>query len=290
MSARNVFHIILRPVVETYLEELSTISDAELDVPWTWMEYQEGVRFSFFRVYEILRQLNVQLRIERVKRNALPNAAQRFLANYAGACWRLRSLMLGVDEDILDSEPAPGEWSIRKVFSHIIETEWYFRSGIHHVLQQGIPPDEESTAPTNEEWDAYYVEQGGYTRETFNGPLHSLLAFFNQQNQRVLDELALIPASRLNWRIPLWETAPMDLRFRLNRLESHCCQHIIQIQKNLAALDQHSSETLLLLQMIYAGMADVEGSMIGAADLGEPIQRQAADEIIEITSSIRKII
>ena len=37
------------------------LPDAGLEKPWAWRDYDEGVRFAFFRTYEDLRTLAVQL-------------------------------------------------------------------------------------------------------------------------------------------------------------------------------------------------------------------------------------
>ena len=37
------------------------LTDAELEKPWVWQDYEEGVRFAFFRTYEDLRTLAVRL-------------------------------------------------------------------------------------------------------------------------------------------------------------------------------------------------------------------------------------
>jgi hypothetical protein len=52
----------LRSEVLDFTELTRNLPDAELNKPWDWRGYEEGVRFAHFRVYEELRWLAASLR------------------------------------------------------------------------------------------------------------------------------------------------------------------------------------------------------------------------------------
>lgn len=45
----------LQSIVERFARLTISLADADLDRPWNWGDYYEGVRFAFFRNYESLR-------------------------------------------------------------------------------------------------------------------------------------------------------------------------------------------------------------------------------------------
>jgi hypothetical protein len=47
-------NVNLPEVIEDFTRLASDFSDADLEKPWVWEDYNEGVRFAFFRNYEDL--------------------------------------------------------------------------------------------------------------------------------------------------------------------------------------------------------------------------------------------
>ena len=80
------------------------------------------------------------------------------------------------------------------------------------------------------------------------------------------------------------------LRFRLHRFESHLRQHTIQIDKALVALGLASGEARRLVRMVYAGLAEVQGLLIGAEDTGAQACADLAAEINRRTDKIEGIL
>lgn len=82
----------------------------------------------------------------------------------------------------------------------------------------------------------------------------------------------------------------MTLRFRLHRFDSHLRQHTIQVQKTLVALKEEKSEAHRLLGLIYAALAELEGELVGAGDLGDADQSELAKTIENRADEIVKIL
>lgn len=83
------------------------LSDAELDIPWQWRGYDEGVRFAFFRVHEELRWLAAV-----ISPQVALSTAQRALAQHHAAYWDLRVVLLYIDDSTLDESPGHDMWTI----------------------------------------------------------------------------------------------------------------------------------------------------------------------------------
>jgi hypothetical protein len=62
----------LSETIEIFAQRACNLADAELERPWVWQDYKEGVRFAFFRTYEELRELAARLHAQRSASPAMP--------------------------------------------------------------------------------------------------------------------------------------------------------------------------------------------------------------------------
>ncbi|HKW78792.1 MAG TPA: DinB family protein, partial [Candidatus Limnocylindria bacterium] len=113
---------------ESALRTLARAADADLARPWTWPgKGAADIRNAYFF---ILMEEQSALVVA-----ATPtNEADRILAVAQRAFGDLRGLLLAVPDALLDREPAPGEWSIRKTMEHTIRVERSYRAATQHAL------------------------------------------------------------------------------------------------------------------------------------------------------------
>ncbi len=265
-----------------------SIPDRDLEAPWNWGDYDEGIRFAFFRTYEQLRELAARLASQRARTGAAPSEAQQILAQFNAAYWDLQGALIGVNNDLAQTVPAPGEWTVFEAIGHIIEADLGFLAVTQHGLAQVRTGKEQPEEMTETEFKAFKSRQP-LQPVLDQKSLVSLMDFYQRQKQRVLDAFSDVTNAELDARIWYWENEPMSLRFRLHRFDSHLRQHTIQVQKTLVALQSEKTEVHRLLGLMYAALAELQGNLIGAGDLGaadlaELAQdiEQRADEIVNI--------
>jgi hypothetical protein len=244
----------LRSAVLDFTELTKNLSEADLDKPWEWRGYEEGMRFAHFRVYEELRWLAAALTPQ-----ANLSAAQQALIQHHAAYWDLRAVLLNVDDEVIDQSPGEEIWTIRQILPHFIETEWSFTLVNDFALQRARQGEMLPAKIPDEAWDPHFVERGGFSRGIFQGSLAEILAFYEGLHHKVLDILKTVSAEELRTLAEFWEPQPMEIGFRLIRYDSHLTQHTIQIEKTLAALGHPLSETRLLHRRILNALAVVEG-------------------------------
>lgn len=263
-----------------------SIPDRDLEAPWTWGDYDEGIRFAFFRTYEQLREMAARLATQRARDVGGPSEAQQILAQFNAAYWDLEGILIGVNNDMAQIQPAPGEWTVFETIGHIVDADLGFLAvnqyGLSQVRAGKEQPDEISD-------DEFKKLKSGQPLQSVleQQSLVSLMDFYQGQKQRIIDAFSNVTGRELDARIWFWENEPMSLRFRLHRFDSHLRQHTIQVQKTLVALDSEKTEAHRLLSLIYAALAELEGNLIGAgnlgtadlADLANAIE-QRADEIV----------
>jgi hypothetical protein len=272
------------------LTQDATIID--LEKPWVWREYDsEGVRFAFFRTYEELQELAVKLEYERLDQGPPVTPTQRILGKYHKAYFDLQAALLGVDEDTETKPSGEGEWPVRRVYSHIVGADVGFHVVVKYAIQRlrngGDAPPEVS--------DEARASISGLNKEAFasllEGSLRQLVQFHEDLHERVLNEFADISEKELEEQSMYWEGQGMSLRFRLHRFDSHMRQHTIQIDKTLLRIGYNPNEAKRLLRLLYAAVADCEGRLIGAREVGADLRdavvdsiRQRVDEIAAILS------
>ncbi len=274
----------LTQAVETFALTGVRLSDAALEKHWQWGAYDsEGVRFAFFLTYQELRELATRTAAQRAVQGPVITSAQRILGQHHSAYMDLRGILVGVDEDELDRVPAEGEWSLRAVLGHIIDSEQDFSTVISDALDRQRSGDEqplEMPEPDEEEEDE--DEEDDSSQET----LKQILANYDALHFQILYDLASISEDELRAPSFSCEGYPMEIRFRLHRFDAHLRQHTIQVEKTLAGIGHELHEAEQLVRIIYGALGEAEGARIGAWEMNADQWRDAAEVITKRVTEI----
>jgi uncharacterized damage-inducible protein DinB len=277
---------MLESAVLEFAELTCNLPDQELEREWVWQDYDEGVRFAFFRNYEDLCTLAARLE---AGRSAPFSEARCILAQYHLAYRDLQALLLGIDDDLAMQEPAEGEWPLSNVLVHIIQAEGTFFAIVYYTLERQRSGDDRPLEMPDEAWEAFWAgDPFAEIKEKRN--LSELLTYYNQLHNRVLKAFNGISSSELELPVVFWESTPMPVRFRLHRFDSHMRQHTIQVQKTLDMLGRRPNEARRLLRLIYNALAKVEAARLGDGEIGEKEYQALAAQITVRTSEIRLVL
>lgn len=270
----------LTQAVERFATLTQGIPDSQLERAWAWRSYDfEGIRFAFFRTYEELRELATQLRSERSVEGKPCTKAHLILAQYHAAYWDLQAALLGVADEQMDEVPAEGEWDLRQVVAHMLGADVGFYETVRYALDRHRSGDGRSAAVPSEARATLSGRDESTFRSMMAGPLEDVRAWHRTFHQRLLREFADISDAELDVPSTFWEPEPMSVCFRLHRYDSHLRQHTIQLDKILLANSHGPNEAKRLLRLIYAALADVNGVLIGAWQIGESCQYALAQDI-----------
>lgn len=254
-----------------------SLPDADLEKPWDWRDYDEGVRFAFFRTYEDLRTLAVRLAAGRSAAGNGSTQAQHILGQYHAGYRDLQAILLGWTADQLEQSPGAEEWSVRQALKHIISAERNFYFMVHFALLDARLGNAQPTEMTEAIWDEFWAGDPSQELGDTSTALE-MLAYYEILHHRVLDEFATITSAELEAPAVYWEDRPYPIRFRLHRFDSHLRQHTIQIEKTLVALGLAPGEPRRLLRLVFAALAEVETATQGSNHGIEDCQL-LADEI-----------
>jgi uncharacterized damage-inducible protein DinB len=279
----------LSSVVENFASLTHPFTEADLERPWAWKGYEEGVRFAFFRTCEQLCELAAPLEVERAASPHPLTVVQRILGQYHTAYRDLQAVLLGVTDEQAAQEPAEGEWPLRQVLAHIVQADRGFFTaislGLDHIRKGNAEPFE----ITEEIWNNFWAG-APFNELSEKGSLSQILAYYATLHARILREFTGLADAELSLPIKYWESEPFSLEFRLGRFSSHLRQHTIQSEKTLAMLSLHPSETRRLLRNIYQALAAVENVTIGDESFGLDRQAQLAGDIEQRGAEIMQVL
>src|SRR6266508_455054 len=259
------------------------LSEKDLEREWKWKDHdEEGIRFAFFVTLQELRHLAATLSTTLPK----PTTAQHILSQYHSAYLDLQAAILGLSKEDAGRAPAEGEWSVQKVYAHILSTELNFTITVRYALEKhragACTPEKVSDAEADR---LARISDENYLA-LINGPLDGMVAYHRELHQKIIEEFSNITEQELDLPSTFWEDTRFPIQHRLHRYEAHFAQHTIQIDKTLVAIGQAPSESKRLLRKIYAGLAEAEGLMIGTEKMDDTAIRSTASSILERTKEI----
>jgi hypothetical protein len=141
----------------------------------------------------------------------------------------------------------------------------------------------------DEVWETLLGDEASFVA-ILEGPLAGIQSYRAKLHERVLQAFATINAAELAAPSMYWEGYEMSLRFRLHRFDSHLRQHTIQVDKTLASLGPAPSEARRILRLVYAALAEAEGTAIGAWNLARDVWHETSEEISARTGEIAGIL
>src|SRR6266498_2080199 len=282
-----VFNSELKRAVQEFTALTLPLSEKALERQWVWKDHdEEGIRFAFFVTLQELRHLAMTLAALRTK----PTPDQHILSQYYAAYMDLQAALLGLSAVDVERAPAEGEWSVRKVYAHILSTEINFTITVHYALEK----HRAGTWTPEKVSDADADRLAGISDEEFlaltNGPLEGILAYHKELHPAIIEEFDKITDQELELPSTFWEEARFSIKHRLHRYEAHFGQHTVQIDKTLVAIGQGPTESKRLLRKIHAALAEAEGLMIGAEKMDDAVVPITASSISERTKEIEDLL
>lgn len=260
-------------------EKTVDFDDVDLSQPYQWGAHQEGVRFALLGAMHELRTLAVQMAAERSLVEAPRTRAHHALAQYHAAYRDLQAVILGVSEEEYEKPPAPGEWSLRYVYGHMVAAQRTFVALVHYGLRRQHDTGELTPAMPKQETDRLFGPYGAFEVILNTGRRDELSRYHANLHDFALAEFAAIRDAELEGPSLWWEGKPYSLEYRLHRMDAHLRQHTVQIEKNRSQLGHAPSEAGRLLRLVFAALAEVEGIAIGVPTLFEPERLAAAQSI-----------
>ena len=250
-------------------------SEGDLEKPWAWQDYDDGVRHAFFRTYEELRELAAVEAASRAQNGKPLSVAQRILAQYHGGYRDLQAIMIGLSDQDAASEPEEGAWPVRQVVAHVVQAERTFLAITQDALERVRSHDGRPLEMSDEAYENFIRGDRLDDLLEAGAPLSQLMAYYNDLHERVMAACVDIRDEELQTPCVYWESKPMPVQFRLLRFDSHLRQHTIQVEKTLVGIDRGPSEARRLIRILYAALAEAEAAFIGFEPESKRVQALA---------------
>lgn len=238
------------------LDALSMVPDSALELPWHWRAKELDIRYGFYRQYEALEDVRVQLASGLAGALASQPAGRPLAAAATAARWNMHGLLAGLTDDILDVDPGNNEWTVRQTLAHIVSAQraygwftawWLSRRDLPVADLPAKVPDDVGTELPDEA-----IEGLGSLREV-RERLDAILDLSAGVFAPLGDEMLAAPAR--------WSGVAVDVRFRVVRWSSHMREHTIQLEKTLGMVAHSISETERLVRLIAAAWGRLEADL-----------------------------
>lgn len=270
----------LEQAVKSFGAVMLPLPDSALDTKWVWHAHdEEGIRFTFFRTYQILHDLAVRIIDHRTKHGPAITTASRILALHHRAYRDLYGVLAGARPGELDKAPAEGEWPLRTVLLHVSEAETGFLLQIEFALERQRGAGGQARRMTKDEFEAAISRPQYQGLDDEGGEIEDILARYDGLHSYILTTLHSLRDEELEYPSMWWEDEPFPIRYRMHRWAAHLFQHTVQAEKTLVDIGHPPSETERLMRQIYLALGEVEGALIGAPDALSDTQQGVADEI-----------
>ncbi len=222
-----------------------------------WQSFAEYPREMLFVAYQRLCDLAVRTAGQRATSHP-PSLAQRILGQHQLAYRDLTGALVGIPDDMLDREPAAGEYSIRATLSHMMMAESGFRIAIEWALgQRGAP----SLSPDQfDSRDALLRSRDLYP---FDGNLASFHVTFAHVHGLALDAFSGLPDADLDLPMVWWDGV-MPIRDILLFFDAHMREHTVQIDKTILGIGLTVTEGARLARLLHRALGECEAALIGA--------------------------
>ena len=277
----------LSNAIDTLAQQTHQFTEADLDSEsWGWKMYDQ-VRYAHLQTMLELRQLATDLLAQRYAQGNPPTLAQHILARHQAAFQDFLVLYLGLAEADITRVPAPDEWHLGRILSHVNMTEQHFFEVIRHALKEDQEGAQTLSAMPDNTLEHLW---GSEIKAIFDGPLSGSIAYYQERHAEVQAELAGLSEADLSVPTLWWEGELFPVRFRMHRFEAHLREHTNQVEKTLHTIKHRPNEAKQLLRQVYGALADVEGVLIGAGDIGRGEQATLAHTIIERGEAVVKAV
>jgi len=223
----------------------------DLDAPWQWLATARAdARYALYSALEEEQGASTSA-------PAATTEPARVLELAQIAFGRLRGVLAGVDDELLDREPAAGEWSLRRTLAHAIGVERSYRANTELAV---VRADSDPLSLPQDPDVPVRTATGEHRRprpdpaDTAGGVLDIVAAF---ARRRAETDAALSALSDAELRRPsqwgaVHDPAVIDVRFRLHRFASHIAEHTVQCETTIAALGVPLTDARAIVRAIAA--------------------------------------
>ena len=249
------FHAMIHPVHERRgltVQALALLTDEQVT---TSVEGGGDVRYCLWRMVITANQQRVDLARTLAGLGWQQTEAQRILALTLESRGDLRSILLGVPDEYIDMEPAPGEWSARQALEHAHSVDRRYMEATQYAVErihsnQDLPVQRPSDGqPRSED-------------ERLSGRLAEVLARLQRRREEVVAGLSSLSDDELA-APAIYRREQVDLRYRLYLFSAHEREHTGQVARTLRAVGFQQSEAQMILGQLEQEHGATDGMLIG---------------------------
>jgi hypothetical protein len=242
----------LRATHHATAEQIAGLREADLTREGIWRRRPAGVRDLIHRMMQHDEEHLVHLAKTLDGLGIRRTEAQRALGQAQITRGELESLLVGLDDSVLDQGPGGDEWPVRRVLGHIAGVEMRLIAETAAALD-GYPRPQDAQ---------YLVTKGAQVSGGDFAHLHNQL---HRVRAELIERLSSIPDSLLDTQTR-WFDWTVDLRFRLLDFAAHEREHIVHLKKTLQGIGRQQSEAEMLAGRAWNVYGQLMALLVGLPD------------------------
>jgi hypothetical protein len=264
----------LARAVERMCAALAKIPDSESMRDWRgapgpgpgdWEIYADCLREVMFGAYQTLLDAANEIMVRRDRAGRPFTRAQRIVAHHHRAYRELVATVIGIQGPELDrfhlgeNRSLGKQRTIRNNVVHCVMAEGWAHSP---QVRRSVAAMRAARALSDEHTAEETIARQGEPPEN-SGDLGDVLARYEQIHAALVAELAEITDAETKAGAAWWESQPITVEFRLNRLGWHLHDHRMVIEAILEKLGRRRGENERQAILIQRGLAELECAAIG---------------------------
>ena len=134
MSSKDEFMARMRAKHEELVKSLMSVPEEQMGVVAAWGQREMPIRTMFYQIinHEIEHTVHAAKTLRDL--GLAQTEAEAILGRLEEARGRLEGLLVGLSDEDFDSAPE-GEWSMRQVLEHIMETEDAYGGRLQQIIK-----------------------------------------------------------------------------------------------------------------------------------------------------------
>ena len=222
------------------LAKLQSLDDTHFADLVDWRDGRVEFRYLLYRLAEADDELRVNLAEPIRELGWSPSTAQRILAQTFETRGAFLAPLSGLPNDRIDTEPEPGEWSVRQILDHCINVEERYSLQTAYAVER-LHTDQE--LPLRIPDDRLPPAVAAVPTP---GNLTDVRRRLSEVSAGVITSLSGLTEEELHAATG-WGSMAVDVRFRLHRFAAHEREHTTQLQRTVHQIHPERSETHIVL-------------------------------------------
>jgi uncharacterized damage-inducible protein DinB len=237
----------------TVFNRLAATNDSHLTKRTRWGRGPADARYLFLRFSDHEEEHARQVQDNLAALGWRPTKVQRILEMAERTRGEILAALVGLGDDDLDVAPVEpaGEWTLRQILVHLVDTEHSYRINTLHAVSKYLAGEPHGEAPPREDPSRFQHLSFDELMTEFDAARNQSIA----ELAGLSDDVLIAPAT--------WYGGDVNVNWRLMRFSHHEREHAAHLQKWRMQTGRHQTDAQRLLGLGWKSHGLMRGALVG---------------------------